>query len=409
MNCFTLPQITGLPIAFDMMRRVSGFIFAATGGSRSTGLLAYRRTMLQHLSVVDMNDQRRWAAILERDRRADGRFFYGVTSTRVFCRPSCQSRLPRRDRVRFFDSPEAAEQAGFRPCRRCRPTTAPGDDPVAAAVSRAAAYLAGHVDETVSLAQLAQVAKLSPSHFQRQFKRALGVSPREYQAAMRADRFRRELRKGADVTTAVYAAGYGSPSRVYEAALTGRGVAPSAYRDGAEGLEIGFTVVSSTLGRLLVAGTANGVCAVKLGDDAAALEADLRHEFPAATLVRDRIVTARWVNAIVQRLRGSRDDLNLPLDIRGTAFQWRVWQALRAIPYGETRSYSDIARAIGRPKAVRAVAHACAVNPVCVVVPCHRVTPKSGEPGGYRWGADRKRRLLTLEAQSEVGRSRKAK
>ncbi len=326
----------------------------------------------------------------------------------MFCRPSCPSRRPRRDRVRFFESSEAAEQAGFRPCRRCRPTSAPAADPVAAAIARATAYLAGHVDETVSLGQLADVAKLSPSHFQRQFKRALGVSPREYQAAMRADRFRRELRDGRDVTSAVYAAGYGSPSRVYEAALTGRGVAPSAYRRGAKGLEIGFTVVGTPLGRLLVAGTGAGVCAVKLGDTAAALEDDLRREFPAATLVRDRIVTGSWVNAIVQRLRGSQHDLDLPLDVRGTAFQWRVWQALRAIPYGETRSYSDVATTIGHPTAVRAVARACAVNPVCLVVPCHRVTPKSGETGGYRWGAERKRRLLTLEAQG-AGRSRKAK
>lgn len=365
--------------------------------------------MLQHLPTRTVNDDQKWTAVLERDRHADGRFYYGVTSTHVFCRPSCPSRRPRKERVRFFETSAAAQAAGFRPCLRCQPTAAVQERAVAAPLRRAASYLAAH-EEAVPLAVLARIAKLSPSHLQREFKRALGVSPREYQAAMRAERFRGELRKGNDVTTAVYQAGYGSPSRVYEHAPTGRGVRPSAYRRGAAGLEIGYTVVSTPLGRLLVAATRAGVCAVKLGDSAEALEADLRREFPDATLARDQVVSSTWVRTIVEGLNGGRrDHLNLPLDVRGTAFQWQVWRALQQIPFGETRSYAEVADAIGRPKAVRAVARACATNPVCVVVPCHRVVAKSGSPGGYRWGAQRKRQLLAVEAGLEGGRSRKAK
>jgi AraC family transcriptional regulator, regulatory protein of adaptative response / methylated-DNA-[protein]-cysteine methyltransferase len=364
--------------------------------------------MLQHVPVLHMNDQRRWAAVLARDRRADGAFFYAVTSTGVFCRPSCPSRRPRRERVLFFETVSAAEGAGFRACLRCRPAKDAESSPDAARLVRAAAYLAEHVDETVSLKTLAAIAKLSPAHFQRQFTRALGVSPRAYQAALRADRFRSALRHGHDVTSAVYEAGYGSPSRVYETAPTGS-VAPSKYRQGAVGLVIGYTVVPTPLGKLLVAGTSQGVCAVKLGDDAARLEGDLREEFSGATITSDRRLTAEWVQAIVQRLRGSDARLDLPLDVRGTAFQWRVWQALREIPFGATRSYSEVAQAIGRPQAVRAVARACATNPVCLVVPCHRVVTKTGAAGGYRWGAERKRRLLALESARITEDARKAK
>lgn len=359
--------------------------------------------MLHDVIVSDMPTMTppdsRWTAVLARDKRADGTFFYAVTSTGVFCRPSCPSRRPRRDRVRFFATTDAAEQAGFRACRRCRPTEAASNG-VGEPVERAAAYLAAHVDEAVPLERLARIARLSPSHFQRQFTRALGVSPREYQAAIRADRFKRELRSGRDVTSAIYEAGYGSPSRVYERTPTGKGMAPSDYRTGGAGIEIGFTIVPSPLGKLLVAATASGVCAVKLGDTNRALEEDLRQEFPAASIDRDRIVRAEWVSAIVDRLHGSQPADDLPLDVRGTAFQWQVWRALQRIPFGETRSYSEVADAIGQPRAVRAVARACATNPVCLVVPCHRVVPKSGVPGGYRWGVARKSKLLAIEGRA---------
>lgn len=355
--------------------------------------------MLQDLVITDVpatpDFDARWTAVLARDRRADGTFFYAVTSTGVFCRPSCPSRRPRRDRVQFFTTIEDAERAGFRACRRCRPTESAAK--LAAPIQRAAAYLASHVDEAVSLERLARIAGLSASHFQRQFTRALGVSPREYQAAMRADRFKRELRNGRDVTSAIYEAGYGSPSRVYERTPTGRGMAPSEYRSGGAGLEIGYTIVPSPLGKLLVAATPSGICAVKLGDSNRSLEEDLGREFPAASLQRDQVVRAEWVRAIVEGLEGSAPAADLPLDVRGTAFQWQVWRALQRIPFGETRSYADVAEAIGQPRAVRAVARACATNPVCLVVPCHRVVPKSGRPGGYRWGAERKSHLLALE------------
>lgn len=369
--------------------------FARKSRIVSHSQLAYGEHMLQHVPITPSTDERRWAAVLARDATVDGAFVYAVTSTGVFCRPSCPSRRPHRDRVRFFESAAAAEQAGFRPCRRCQPASRVNG--VAAPIARAAAYLARHVDEPVRLSRLAEIAALSPSHFQRQFTRALGVSPREYQAALRADRFRQSLRKGVDVTRAMYDAGYGSPSRVYDAAPTGA-VAPSRYKRGAEGLEISYVVASSPLGHVLVAGTAKGVCAVKLGADASALERELCAEFPGASLKLDRKRTAGWVQAILERLDGSATPLDLPLDVRGTAFQWRVWQALRNIPFGETRSYEEIARTIGQPRAVRAVARACAANPVALVVPCHRAVPKRGGSGGYRWGPQRKRRLLDMES-----------
>jgi AraC family transcriptional regulator, regulatory protein of adaptative response / methylated-DNA-[protein]-cysteine methyltransferase len=342
-------------------------------------------------------DAERWALVQARDRSADGAFYYAVTSTGVFCRPSCPSRRPRPDRVRFFESIALAREAGFRPCRRCRPTETT-TDPLDAMIRRVAAHLEQHADQPIQLRDLAELAQLSPSHLQRQFKRALGVSPREYQAACRAQRFRQELRAGRDIAGAIYEAGYGSPSRVYEAVPTGRGLSPRAYRRGGKGERIGYAIVSCPLGRLLVAGTDKGICAVKLGDRDADLERDLLHEFPSATLDRNAVVQREWVEGIVRRLNGA-DASQLPLDVRGTAFQWRVWRALECIPRGETRSYSDIARAIGRPASVRAVARACASNPVAIVVPCHRVVAKNGGLAGYRWGAERKKRLLEDERQ----------
>jgi AraC family transcriptional regulator, regulatory protein of adaptative response / methylated-DNA-[protein]-cysteine methyltransferase len=362
-----------------------------------------------HRAAPETNDWR-WDAVQGRDRSADGRFVYGVISTGIFCRPSCPSRRPRRDRVRFFETPDLAMRAGFRACRRCDPArVVTADD----AIARASAYLAGHADETVSLAALAGVAGLSPFHLQRRFKRVLGISPREYQAACRAERFRQELRSGRDVTGALYEAGYGSPSRVYEAAPTGRGMTPATYRRGGAGAEVGFVTLRCALGWLLVAATPTGLCAVKLGDSSRALEADLRRELPHADIHANGSVPARWVRAIVARLRGSSDELALPLDVRATAFQWRVWRELQAIEPGETRSYSDVAAAIGQPDAVRAVARACAANPVCLVVPCHRVIAKDGGLGGYRWGVDRKARLLAGEQSAprtkRAGRQRQAK
>lgn len=348
----------------------------------------------------------RWKPLSERDAGADGSFVYGVTSTGVYCRPSCPSRRPRADRVRFFDTVSDARQAGFRACKRCQPDTVGLAKPGVDAVRRASAYLAAHASHPVTLAQLARVAAMSPHHLQRRFKAIVGLSPREYQAAVRAGKLRSSLRGGRDVTTAIYEAGYGSPSRVYEAAPTGKGMSPSRYRLGGAGLLIGYSTVSSPLGQLLVAATVDGVCSVKLGDSDPALVSDLRREYPAADIRANHQARTDWVKAIIGHLRGEAPSLDLPLDVRATAFQWKVWRALQRIPYGETREYAEVARAIGRPKAARAVARACATNPVCLVVPCHRVVPATGGTGGYRWGADRKARLLAAESRANAPRQK---
>lgn len=356
------------------------------------------------VSSVSSADRRRassadakWQAVLRRDGSADGAFVYAVTSTGVFCRPSCPSRRPERDRVRFFDAVDDAIAAGFRACKRCSPADPALRSGAAQAIRRATRYLHDHADTTVSLAALARVAGLSAFHLQRQFKQALGVSPREYQAACRASRFRAELRAGRDVTTAVYEAGYGSPSRVYEGVPTGRGMSPATYRLGGEGASIGFTIERCALGWLLVAATAKGICAVKLGDGPQALENELRQEFPRARILARTLVKPAWIRTVLRGMTGAPRAIDLPLDIRGTAFQWRVWRALQQIPSGDTRSYSDIAREIGKPTAVRAVASACARNPVCLLIPCHRVVGKDGGLGGYRWGSARKADLLGRE------------
>lgn len=341
----------------------------------------------------------RWKALTERDSSADGVFFYGVTSTGIYCRPSCPSRRPRADRVRFFDTTTNARQEGFRPCKRCRPDTVGLSQPGVDAVRRASMFLATHADQQVTLTQLARVAAMSPHHLQRRFKAIVGLSPREFQAAVRAGKLRSSLRDGRDVTSAIYEAGYGSPSRVYEASPTGKGMSPSRYRRGGAGMVIGYSTAACPLGLVLVAATADGVCAVKLGDSEATLVRDLRREYPAADIRANQKTRTDWVKAILQHLRGAEPSLELPIDVQATAFQWKVWRALQRIPYGETRGYADIAKAIGRPKAARAVARACATNPVCLVVPCHRVVPAGGGTGGYRWGAERKAKLLATEGK----------
>ena len=346
----------------------------------------------------------RWKPLAARDASADGTFVYGVTSTGIYCRPSCPSRRPRADRVRFFDTTTDARQAGFRACKRCRPDTVGLAQPGVEAVRRASAYLAVHADQSVTLSHLARVAAMSPYHLQRRFKAIVGLSPREYQAAVRAGRLRSSLRDGRDVTAAIYEAGYGSPSRVYEAPPTGRGMSPSSYRRGGAGMRIGYSTMSSPVGQVLIAATENGVCAVKLGESAPALARDLRREYPAAEIVPNQKPRKAWVTAIAEHLRGVTPSLDLPIDVTATAFQWKVWRALQRIPYGDTRAYAEVAKAIGKPSAARAVARACATNPVALVVPCHRVVPSAGGVGGYRWGAERKKRILAHEQRPARGR-----
>ncbi len=264
-------------------------------------------------------------------------------------------------------------------------------------VRKACAFIQQHADATITLARLAQHVNASPYHFQRVFTRLVGISPRAYQDALRAGRFRRGLREGVPVTGALYDAGYGSSSRVYERQPTGRGMTPAVYKRGASGVEVTYAIADSPLGRLLVAATPKGICSVKLGDKDEALERDLRQEYPAASITPNRTDLARWLKTILTYLNGRRPHLDLPLDIQATAFQWKVWRYLQSIPYGQTRAYSQVARDIGAPSAVRAVARACATNPVCLVIPCHRVVGKDGSLTGYRWGVERKKKLLSNE------------
>lgn len=349
-----------------------------------------------------INEERAWTAVLERDARWDGRVFYAVTSTGIFCRPSCPSRRPRRDRTRFFASIAEAEAAGFRACKRCRPG-AQAPTVAEQAVARARAWLDAHPGERVSLAALGKAAGMSPWHLQRSFRRLVGLSPREYAASRRTEQFKAGLRKEPSVSRATYEAGYGSSSRVYEQLPTLLGMTPGTYRRGGVGMSIRYTMVASPYGRLLVAVTDRGVAAVTLGDSDAALERGLRAQFPSADLARVDAGADEWLGALVRRVSarvarpGAPLDGALPLDLQGTAFQWRVWQALLKIPAGETRTYTQLAKAVGKPRAIRAVASACAANRAAIVVPCHRVIRGDGSLGGYRWGLPRKERLLEAE------------
>lgn len=345
-----------------------------------------------------LSPQRCWDAVESRDPRSDDRFVFAVRSTGIYCRPSCPSRRPRRAQVVFYPAPEDAERAGFRACRRCRPQQSPRQ-PQAEWITRVCAHIGANLDGPLPLRTLAAEAGLSPHHFQRTFQRLMGITPRQYADALRLQRLKKRLRKGDNVTTALYEAGYGSSSRLYERSDSQLGMTPATYRRGGAGMRIGYTIVDCPLGRVLVAATPRGISAVYLGDSDKPLDAALREEYPRAEIHRDTNGLSSWVRALLQHLEGRQPQLDLPVDVQATAFQRRVWEALRSIPYGSTRSYSQIARALGRPTATRAVARACATNPVSVVIPCHRVVREDGGLGGYRWGLERKRTLLAQEKQ----------
>ncbi len=340
---------------------------------------------------------RLWQSVLTRDGEADGAFVYAVRTTGIYCRPTCPSRRPRRENVTFFALPEAAEQAGFRACRRCHPEQATIRDPQVEVVQRVCRAIAANPEQPPTLASLGAEVGLSPFHLQRTFKRVMGITPRQYADACRMERLKGELRNGEAVTSALYGAGYGSPSRLYERAPAQLGMTPAVYRRGGAGMRIHYTIVPCPLGLLLVAATERGICAINLGDTDETLADGLKREYPAAEITRDASGLDAAVEAIIRHLRGQEPHLDLPLDVQATAFQWRVWEALQAIPYGSTRSYGEIARAIGQPTAARAVAQACATNRVALAIPCHRVVRENGDVGGYRWGIERKRTLLAQE------------
>ena len=350
-----------------------------------------------------------WRAVETRDRGADGAFVYAVRSTGIYCRPSCPSRRPRREQVIFFSFAEAAEHAGFRACKRCRPNVAPAADPniekmrgVCRAIDEMVlADAGGEAGLDLTLAALSAKAGMSPHQLERAFRRAMGITPRQYADAQRMRRLKSRLKKGDDVTTALYEAGYGSSSRLYERAPSHLGMTPATYRRGGEGMQIHYTFADSPLGRMLVGATDRGISALYIGDSDSKLETALRKEYPRAEISRDRNDLNKWLQKILAHLRGREPHLDLPTDVQATAFQRRVWEELRGIPYGATRTYSEVARSIGRPTAIRAVARACATNPVSVVVPCHRVVGKNGGLAGYRWGVDRKRALLESEGAAQ--------
>jgi AraC family transcriptional regulator, regulatory protein of adaptative response / methylated-DNA-[protein]-cysteine methyltransferase len=337
----------------------------------------------------------RWTAVLARDASWDGAFVFAVTSTRIYCRPSCPSRRPREDRVRFFEKSIDARHAGFRACKRCLPDSPRVANDRQLLVSRTVEAL--HRNENASLDELSAIVGASRSHLQRTFTEVIGTSPLEYATARKAERMRRELVRGQKVTHAAYAAGFESMPRAYAASSRHLGMAPGVYKAGAEGVSVRYRIVECALGTALVALTDQGVCRVILGNDAAKLERELRSEYPKALLSEVDEMMARSIDAVVDAAAGRAVVASVPLDLHGTAFQQHVWRTLMRIPAGETLSYTIVAREVGSPNAVRAVGSACGANPVALLVPCHRVVRNDGGLGGYRWGLQRKQRLLDAE------------
>jgi AraC family transcriptional regulator of adaptative response/methylated-DNA-[protein]-cysteine methyltransferase len=356
-------------------------------------------------SVVMSNQNSLWEAVERRDRSRDGEFYFGVTTTGVYCRPSCPSRRPLRQNVRFYATPEEAERDGLRPCKRCRPLEAKAVDHRIQELCR---HIEAHPDEANDLAGLAARAGLSRFHLQRSFKAAVGLTPKQYADACRLRKLKQSLRESRDVAGAVYDAGYGSSSRVYERSDTRLGMTPNQYRQGGRGVAITYVAVESPLGLMMIGATDRGLCSVQFGKTAEELLDGLRQEYPEATL--EAMETPhppefrKWIDALLAYLAGQPARLDLPLDINATAFQMLVWNYLQSIPAGEVQSYGEVAQAIGRPTAVRAVARACATNPVALAIPCHRVIRGTGELGGYRWGLARKRALIDMERARRAAR-----
>jgi AraC family transcriptional regulator of adaptative response/methylated-DNA-[protein]-cysteine methyltransferase len=341
--------------------------------------------------------RRWWKAAERRDPAFDGLFVFGVLTTGIYCRPTCPARRPLAKNVRFFSSPRAAGQEGFRACKRCRPESGARLRPEAGLAIRACDYLRRHAEDRVTLAKLARSLAVSPQHLQRMFTRALGVSPRDYLSVLRFERFRTRARERADVTPALVGAGFGSASRLYERARSRLGMTPGTFAKGATGVSIAYDIIDCPLGRALLAATPQGICAVEFGDSDKALAEGLSRRYPGASIRRSPDLLLRAEARLRRIFDGKFSDPAIPLDVRATAFQARVWGELRSIPAGATRSYGEIARRIGRPGSARAVGRACASNPVAILIPCHRAVAADGALTGYRWGKERKKALLALE------------
>lgn len=341
----------------------------------------------------------RWQAVLGRDGASDGKFVFAVSSTGIYCRPSCPSKRPKRENVTFFRRPQEAETAGFRECLRCRPKAIAGN-PRQELIKAVCRYIEQHLDEPVTLARLGAEFHQSPFHLQRTFKAVLGITPKEYADSCRMRGFRQKLKAGHSVTRAMHDAGYSSTSRLYSRTSSELGMEPAKYRRGAIATPIRYSFTESPIGRMLIAATEKGICSIQFADSEEELEQGLKQEFPFALRRRDDNGMANLAGQVAQRISGAESSTSLPLDIQATAFQRRVWSHLQSISFGNTQSYTQVAKAIRRPSAVRAVARACATNPVAIAIPCHRVLRSNGDLGGYRWGIGRKKALLDLEASS---------
>lgn len=358
-----------------------------------------RRQVDEEANVLTEDDK--WQAVLNRDYNSDGVFVFAVRSTGIYCKPSCPARRPSREQVSFFGGPDAAEASGYRPCLRCRPREIVGP-PNVELVDRVCKYIENNLDSKLTLSTLSANVRVSPFHLQRTFKQTVGISPRQYADALRLAKMKRSLRNGQTVTKALYGAGFTSRSRLYEKPPIRHGIRPGAIRRKGLGMRIEYAIVNIPLGRLLLGATERGICAVCMGNSDAAVEAALKEDYPLAELQRNDEDMHRWTDAFVHYFSGRQMDLDLPVDVQATAFQWRVWKEIQSVPYGVTTTYHKIATSLGTPNATRAVARACATNPVALVVPCHRVIGEDGALRGYRWGKKRKEALLSLEQTLRV-------
>jgi len=377
------------------------FLAMTTNAILATEVLKSMPVVQTRATGAPASEDGYWEAVVARDSKRDGEFFFAVSTTGIYCRPSCAARRPRRENVQFFRTPEAAEQAGYRACLRCRPRAFTGNAE-SDGVKAICRFIECHLDEPLTLRRLAKEFHQSPFHLQRRFKAVLGVTPREYADSCRLKMLKRSLQAGDSVTRAMYDAGYGSSSRLYERTASQLGMTPDKYRRGAIAASIRYTIADSPLGRMLVAATDRGICSIQFARTDGELIKGLKREFPFAVRRTDDGELRAWVSTLLHHLRGKDLNLSLPLDIRATAFQRKVWMYLQSIRFGKTKSYTAVAKAIGKPQACRAVARACATNPVAVAIPCHRVVREDGTMGGYRWGLKRKQALLEMEREADA-------